>query len=81
MEKLDILSMVLPEAILDYFKVLKSAKSSTLLEIWSEENPVKSIDSTPVHSNGFYKSIIVKDFQFAPSRFIFIFVVVVGLIR
>ena len=62
MEELDLLSMVLPEGILDYFKIVKSEKGKTLLEIWLEEKPAKSIDSIPVHSNGFYKSIIVKDF-------------------
>ena len=62
MEALDLLSMVLPEGILDYFKVIKSEKSNTLIEIWLEEKPAQFIDSISVHSNGFYKSIIVKDF-------------------
>lgn len=62
MEILELLSMVLPEGILDYFKIVKSQKSSTVLEIWLEEIPTQFIDSIHVHSNGFYKAIIVKDF-------------------
>lgn len=66
MGELDLSSIVLPECILDYFKVVKSAKSKTLLDIWLEEKPTKSIDSISVHSNEFYKSIIVKYFPIRP---------------
>ena len=61
-DEFDLLSLVLPEGILDYFKVVKFQKGCTILEIWLEEKPAKLIDSIPVHSNGFYKTIIVKDF-------------------
>lgn len=64
MEAIDLLSMILPEGILDYFKVTKALKSEAFFEVWLEEKSShnNTIDNIPVLSNGFHKEIVVKDF-------------------
>lgn len=64
MEVIELLSMILPEGILEYFKVTKASKSNDIFEVWLEEKAAlnREINGVSVISNGFHKEIIVKDF-------------------
>ena len=64
MEAIELLSMILPEGILEYFNVKKASKSSNIFEVWLEEKPAlnNEINGINVISKGFHKEIIIKDF-------------------
>lgn len=61
---LELLAGILPEGILDNFKVTNVNKGPEYLEIWLEEKYLLAgfEKGIKVHSKGFHKTIIIKDF-------------------
>jgi len=59
-----LLSCFLPEGILDYFQVTHYEFTNTVFRIWLEEKKdlPEELKDLNVHSNGFFKEIIVQDF-------------------
>ncbi len=60
----ELLALLFPEGLLDYFKVMNYKRESEKIHIYLEEKPIlpEGYSSKELYGNGFFKEIIVEDF-------------------
>jgi hypothetical protein len=66
----DLLSLFLPQVLVDYFKLVKHGKEGELLHLYFEEHidVPKEFSDLKLHSKGFHKQITIQDFPLRGHR-------------
>ena len=61
---IDLLSLFLPQVLVDYFKLVSHNKEGEVLHLYFEEaiDIPKEFSDLKLHSNGFHKEITIQDF-------------------